>query len=481
MLRSMALWLDDRLRISSLFAATAGHIVPANTGSWFYVFGSGTLLCFIIQIITGACLAFVYVPSADEAWNSLQYLNNAQFLGWFLRATHYWASNFMVAIMTAHMIQVFLFGAYKYPRELTWVSGCFLLFCTLGMAFTGQVLRFDQDAYWGLGIGASITGRMPVVGAQMVRLLLAGPIIGGQTLSRFFVFHVFMIPGLILAFVTLHLRLVLTKGINEFPVAGKPVNKVTYVQEYEDMLKKDGLPFVPYVIGKDLLFGAMVLVGILVCAVTLGPKGPGGPPDPTLISTMPKPDYYFLPIFAGLALLPAYTETVLLLALPPIMIGILIALPFISGTGEKHPRKRPFSVLIVLVTMLSLFVLAQLGLTSPWSPRMEAWSGAPIPLKYLQGRTPLERRGALVLQNKECRNCHSLDGQGGMRGPALDTVATRLTADQMVRQVIQGGGNMPAYGKNLNPAEVSALVAFMETLRPAGQLPARDSSVPASR
>jgi ubiquinol-cytochrome c reductase cytochrome b subunit len=476
MLRSIALWLDSRLHIAKLFAATAGHTVPANTGSWFYVFGSGTLLCFIIQIITGTCLAFVYVPSADQAWGSLQYLNNEQFLGWFLRAVHYWASNFMVGIMTLHMIQVFLFGAYKYPRELTWISGCFLLFCTLGMAFTGQVLRFDQDAYWGLGIGASITGRVPFLGAQLVHFLLAGPIIAGQTLSRFFTLHVFLIPGLILAFVALHLRLVLTKGINEFPVVGKSVDKATYVEEYEEMLKKDGLPFVPHVIGKDLIFSALVMIGILACSLVFGPKGPSGPPDPTLVATMPVPDYYFLPVFAGLALLPAYTETFLLLVLPVVMIGILIALPFVSGTGEKHPRRRPFSVLIVLVTMLSLFVLADLGQTSPWSPHMQAWSGDPIPPKFLQGRSPLEVRGALVLQNKQCRNCHSLDGHGGERGPALDVVATRLTGDQLIRQVIQGGGNMPAYGKNMSPPEVSALVAFLETLRPAGQLPARDAA-----
>ena len=163
MLRTIALWIDDRLKISKLFAATAGHTVPANTGSWFYVFGSGTLLCFILQIVTGVCLAFVYVPSADQAWTSLQYLNNQQFLGWFLRAVHNWGSIFMVGIMTLHLVQTFLFGAFKYPRELTWVSGCFLFLCTLGMAFTGQILRFDQDAYWGLGIGASIMSRVPLL------------------------------------------------------------------------------------------------------------------------------------------------------------------------------------------------------------------------------------------------------------------------------------------------------------------------------
>ena len=107
---------------------------------------------------------------------------------------------------------------------------------------------------------------------------------------------------------------------------------------------------------------------------------------------------------------------------------------------------------------------------------MDGWSGDPVPVEYLNGRSPLERQGALVFQVKQCRNCHSLGTSGGKRGPALDSVATRLTRDQLVRQVIQGGGNMPAYGKNLNPAEVTALVSFLETLRPPGRLPARDAA-----
>ena len=139
------------------------------------MFGSATLLCFVLQIITGTLLAFVYVPSTNEAWTSLQYLNHAQYLGWYLRAVHNWGSNFMVAMMTLHMVQVFLFGAYKYPRELTWITGIFLLISTLAMAFTGQVMRFDEDAYWGLNIGASITARVPLVGDRLVHLLLGRP------------------------------------------------------------------------------------------------------------------------------------------------------------------------------------------------------------------------------------------------------------------------------------------------------------------
>ena len=476
MLKSIALWLEDRLHLAKLFESTAGHKVPPSTNSWFYVFGSGTLLCFVLQIVTGTLLAFVYVPSGSEAWSSLQYLNNQAFLGWFLRAMHNWGSIFMVAIMSAHLIQTFLFGAYKYPRELTWVSGCVLFLCTLGMAFTGQILRFDQDAYWGLGIGASIMGRVPFIGAQLVHLMLAGSIIAGETLSRFFSLHVFLVPGLIIALLSLHLRLVLAKGINEYPKPGSVVRKESYEVQYEEMIEKTGVPFVPNVIGKDLIFSALLMMAIVTCALVFGPQGPSGPPNPTLIDTAPKPDFYFLPIFAALSLLPAYMESFLVLVLPVILIAILILLPFYSGTGEKSYRRRPFAVVIVMLALLTVGLLAYSGTFTPWSPHMEAWSNAPTPFAELKGRTPLELQGAVLIQSKQCRNCHSLGGEGGLRGPELDTVATRLTGDQLIRQVIQGSGNMPAYGKNLRPAEVTALVAFMETLRPSYQPAATDPS-----
>src|SRR5262249_43843076 len=120
-------WVDARLRLSALFASTAGHKVPRSTGSWFYVFGSGTLRCCVIQVGTGICLALVYAPTASDAWTSLEYLNHQQYLGWYLRGVHFWGSNFMVAIMALHLAQTFLFGAFKYPREMTWISGCVLL------------------------------------------------------------------------------------------------------------------------------------------------------------------------------------------------------------------------------------------------------------------------------------------------------------------------------------------------------------------
>jgi ubiquinol-cytochrome c reductase cytochrome b subunit len=469
-------WFVARLQIAATIRETAEHRVPRDTSSWFYVFGSAALVVFVMQIVTGILLALVYVPSAAEAWNSLQFLNHSIALGWYIRALHGWGSNFMVAIVLIHMVQVFLFGAFKFPRELTWIIGVFLLLMTLGMAFSGQVLRFDQDAYWGLGIGASIASRVPIAGPWIVHLMLGGPIIAGDTLSRFFALHVFVIPAMLMGFVGLHLLMVIKLGINEWPMPGRVVRKATYEKEYHELTKNDGIPFVPAAVWKDLFFGGCVLLTLAVCAAYFGPFGPSGRPDPTIIQTVPAPDFFFLWLYALLSLLPPQMETPALLIGPVVVIIGLVFLPFAFGEGEKSWRRRPIAVLTILLVAVVLGTFTDLAGHAPWSPVMDAWSGDAIPPEFLRNRSALERQGALVFQFKQCRNCHSLGDEGGKRGPALDKVALVQTEDQMIRQVIQGGGNMPAYGKNLSPAETTALVAFLKTLHPGGQSPARDAS-----
>jgi ubiquinol-cytochrome c reductase cytochrome b subunit len=475
-LKKIADWFEFRLKIEPVLKETMEHQVPRSSASWFYVFGSAALTVFMLQIFTGIMLALIYVPSAGQAWDSLNYLNHGVTLGWFLRAVHGWGSNFMVALVLIHMVQVALFGAYKFPRELTWIVGVFLLLMTLGMAFTGQVLRFDQDAYWGLGIGAAICGRVPFIGAWVVHLLLGGPIIAGDTLSRFFAIHVFVIPGLLLGLVSLHLLMVLKLGINEWPMPGRIVRRSTYIQEYEELAHKDGEPFVPGAVWKDMFFAAIIIASVMVCAAFFGPYGPNGQPDPTIVQTVPKPDYFFQWLYALLAYLPPEMETPALLIGPVVIIGFLICLPFFAGEGEKSWKRRPIAVVTILLTAVALGTLTHLAGYTPWSPIMNAWSGDPVPVQYLNGRSPLERQGAAIFQEKQCRNCHSIGGSGGLRGPELDSVAVRKTHAQLVRQVLQGGGNMPAYGKNLNPAEVAALVSFLDTLHPANQPAARDAA-----
>src|ERR1700726_74663 len=239
LIKNVSDWFEQRLQLATPIRETMQHPVPRRTASWAYVFGSAALTVFMLQVVTGILLGMLYVPSAGEAWSSLQALNHQVALGWFIRALHGWGSNFMVAIVLIHMLQVFLFGAYKFPRELTWIVGILLLLMTLGMAFTGQVLRFDEDAYWGLGIGASIASHVPIIGPAAVKLMLGGPVIAGATLSRFFALHVFVIPGMLIALVVVHLLMVLKLGINEWLMLGRVVRKATYVREYHELTKKD--------------------------------------------------------------------------------------------------------------------------------------------------------------------------------------------------------------------------------------------------
>ena len=477
LIRGIGNWLDERLQLGAPIRETMQHPIPRNTASWAYVFGSAAMTAFGFQLVTGILLALIYVPSAGEAWNSLQILNHQVSLGWFIRALHGWGSNFMVAIVLVHMVQVFLFGAYKFPRELTWILGIFLLLMTLGMAFTGQVLRFDQDAYWGLGIGASIASRVPIIGPAAVKLMLGGPIIAGATLSRFFALHVFVIPGSLMLFVGLHVLLVLKLGINEWPMPGRLVRRTNYVQEYHALTRTQGVPFMPYGVWKDVVFSGVILLAIAACALYFGPFGPTGQPDPRVIQTAPRPDFFFLWLYALLSLLPPSLETPVLLIGPVIALIVLLTLPFFSGEGEKSWKRRPIAVLTILLVAVALGTFTNMASHTPWSPVMDAWTGSPIPAKFVSGHTPLQIQGALVFQSKQCHNCRALGEIGGKRGPALDAVAVRLTGDQLVRQVLQGGGNMPAYGKNLNPAETTALVAFLETLHPSGQAAAGDASL----
>jgi ubiquinol-cytochrome c reductase cytochrome b subunit len=474
-------WFDARLSVRATLMPMMQHPIPrASAGpmGWWYVFGSASLTLLMVQILTGIGLALVYVPAADNAYESLLYLNYDQSLGWFVRALHYYAGSGMVVLVLAHATQVFLQGAYKYPRELTWVLGVLLLLCTLGMFFSGQILRWDPDAYWGLAVGGSMAGRVPIAGPWLVRQMLGGPVIGADSLNRFFALHVFVIPGALLFFLAVHLWLVLKRGISAPPVPGQPVDPKTYDEEYENQLKT-GVPFLGDAMLKDAFFSSLAVIVVVILAAVLGPKGPTGPPDPTLSGANPRPEWPFLWLFALLSLSPAGAETFIILVFPVILIAILFLVPFVSNRGERAPTRRPVAVLSVIVIYTVLGVLTYQGVTSPWSPQMTAWSGEPIPEDLVRNSTPLQLQGAALLQNKNCRNCHALEGIGGKRGPDLTGVGTRLTRDQLIDQVSNGtpgGGNMPAYGDQISPAEMTALVAFLESLRPHGEPPAKPAS-----
>ncbi len=464
-------WLDFRLGVRSSLLPLLTHPVPRGA-RWWYVFGSMTAGFFLLQIVTGVCLALVYVPSADRAYQSLETLNYRVPLGWLLRALHNFGASGMVLMAGVHMAQVFLMGGYKYPRGLTWLFGVGLLACTLGMAFSGQILRWDQDAYWTIGVAAAMAGRVPWLGPALVHLLLGGSAIGGYTLSHFFTLHVFVLLGLLGGLLVVHLYLVVRLGISAPPVPGKPVDPKTYREEYERELKTNGVPFFPDAFFRDTIAVSVGMLVVLAISFFWGPNGPGLPPDPAIVQAEPRPDWYFLPMFALLALSPEWLETYLMLLFPVLIFLVLALVPFLTGTGERSPRRRPVAVLSVMLIVISMAVLLWLGVKAPWSPDMVAWSGTPVPVNMVRRLTPEQLQGAVTFQYKDCRNCHALEGAGGHRGPDLTTVATRLTHDQLIRQVSQGGGLMPAYGQELRPLEIEAMVDFLGTLRPQGQPPA---------
>ncbi len=482
-LKAVGAWFDARLGVSETLVPMLKHPIPASAAGpmgWWYVFGSAALTLFLIQILTGVGLALVYVPAPDNAYSSLQSLNYNVPLGWFLRALHYYAGSGMVVMVLVHMTQVYLHGSYKYPRELTWVVGVFLLLGVLGMFFTGQVLRWDPDAYWGVAVGASMAGRVPWVGPWVVDLLLGGPIIGGDALSRFFTLHVFVIPGVLLLLLAVHLWLVLKCGISAPPVPGQVVDPKTYDAEYKKELKA-GVPFLGDAMMKDGLFSALVVVGVVIIAAVLGPSGPTGQVVPSDTGANPRPEWPFLWLFGLLSLSPPGAETFIMLVFPVILIVGLLAVPFVSNRGERSPRRRPMAVLGVVVIYAVLGALTYQGATAPWSPHMTAWSGAPVPEDVVRRSNPVELQGAVVFQYKDCRNCHALEGKGGRRGPDLTEVGMRLTRNQLIDQVSNGtpgGGLMPAYGKQVSDAEMAALADFLVSLRPPGQPPARSPTEP---
>ena len=215
MFRRLFEWLDERLGLTGIHDVVLDRKVPKV--NWWFTLGSASLFLFLLQGITGIFLTVYYVPSPDHAYDSVQYIMNEVRFGWLIRGIHHWGASLMVLVVFIHMLRTFFYAAYKYPRELTWLSGVILLLATLGMGFTGYLLPWNQRSYWATTVGTEIAGTVPVVGPFILSVLRGGSELSAITLARFFAVHIWFLPPLIAATIGLHLYLVIRLGISHIP------------------------------------------------------------------------------------------------------------------------------------------------------------------------------------------------------------------------------------------------------------------------
>jgi len=457
-------WLDDRSGLVTLIKSIADH--PAAPGvKWKYVFGSAVLTAFIMQVFSGIGLLTTYVPSTGGAYESLQYITDEAPLGHFLRGMHYWGASAMVTLLIIHFLRVFLMGSFKFPRELNWFSGVLLMATTLLIAFCGEIMRWDQNAVFGMVVAAKMAAHVPLIGPWLARFAIGGDVVGSYTLSRIFAMHVFILPLLLLSLIGLHVYLAIRNGVSEPPVPGRGVDPASYRAEFHDLLEKKGFPFWPKVVLRDFTFALGVVVVVLLLAWLVGPAKLDNPPDPSLINAHPRPDWYFWWLFALLALMPHSLENYFMV-LTPLLIGlVLFSVPLVSNRGERHPARRPLAVGVVVFVFSAIAALTVAGYHESWSPRIDA---APLTADIIGASSGPVYEGAMVFNTMGCLFCHTIEGHGGKRGPNLTWIADRLTRDQLTLRIMNGAYNMPVFGRILSTEQTENLVDFLETRKKSG-------------
>src|ERR1700692_1202705 len=334
-------WLNRRTGLDTLLRTALYEPIPGGA-RLAYVFGSALLFIFISQVITGIFLALYYVPSADHAHTTVAYITKAVTAGSFLRSLHAYGESAMVVVLFLHLTQTYVYGAYKGRRELLWLSGCALFGLVLAMAFTGYLLPWDQRAYFATAVGTNAVSEIPWIGESIKRLMRGGTEMGTLTISRFFVAHVFLIPACIFALVASHIFMFRKAG------AAGPVDEDPFEPK-----KKTEL-FYPRQVLMDLSLTALLIIGLgLLCffaPIQLGPAA-----NPADAQYIPRPEWYYLPIFQWLKYWHGAASVVGILLIPMILVVGIVAVPFFDRSIERRPWKRPLAmgayafVLLVLV------------------------------------------------------------------------------------------------------------------------------------
>lgn len=450
-------WFEERLGLKKPFGWFLNRAVPHGV-NWWYVLGSATLVVFIIQAATGIFLMFNYSPSPDHAYDAVQYIMVQIPFGSLIRSIHFYAASAMVILVVLHLLRVFFMAAYKYPRELTWIIGVFLLLLTMGSSFTGYLLPWDQRAYWATNVASGIAGQIPFIGTWIQTVLIGGNQIGALTLTRFFTFHVAVLPILIGLFIGFHIFLVIRQGISgpttcikAEPAPGQDRQKV-YEEQYE-ACKKGGESFFPDTMARDSIF-ALIVVGVIIALAVLFPHTSEAPADPTSTNYNPRPEWYFLFFFEFLKFFPGWLEPVAAVVIPLLAILILIAVPFMSRNMSRFWYRRKPELVVGAIVVLALIGLEVGGaISAPTRPGGEV--------------NPLVLSGQKLYRDINCGYCHSINGVGGAIGPDLSNIASQLTRDQISAYLKNPDLMVPntLHPKlQFTPDELNGLVAYLETL-----------------
>ena len=429
-------WLDERLNLAPLIRRLLDEPIPGGA-SWIYVFGSVTLFLFINQAITGMFLALYYAPTPDSAYASVRFIQDAVSLGGFVRGLHHWGASAMMVAIGLHMLQTYLYGAYKPPREPMWTVGVLLLLLTLAFGFTGYLLPWDQRAYWATQVGVNMLGTVPWVGETMARVVRGGEEMGALTLSRFFAVHVLFLPAAVGLLIALHLFILRRVG-----PAG-PFDEARAGARRE--------PFYPRQVFMDAVVILAVFLAVSIVAARV-PSPLADPADPSASSFVPKPEWYFLFFYQLLKYVPGRWEAFAIVGLPVLLIGVLFAVPFL-GRGGRRPAQRPVAIGAgVLFLTVVFFLMAD----SIREDRLLA-AGA--------GRAD---HGKSLYEQLGCGGCHRIRGVGSAVGPDLSYVGDARDRDWLIRhfkdpQAVVPGSIMPAV--NAPEEDLDALTAYMLSLK----------------
>ena len=343
-------WLDERLSINTLAAIAQKKEIPLHRHSIWYYFGGMTLFLFVVQVVTGILLLLYYRPSAENAFESVQFIVTEVKFGWLIRSIHSWSANLMILTLFIHLFSVFFLRAYYRPREMTWVSGVILFFISICFGFSGYLLPWNEVSFFATKVGTEIAGVIPVVGHTVLRLLRGGDDVTGGTLTRFFGFHVAVLPATATVFLLIHVLLVQLHGMSVPPSVQK-----------QNVRK---MKFVPNFLLRDLI-GWILAIGVLAALAALFPWELGQKADPFAPAPAGiKPEWYFLFMFQTLKYLPAKIlgmdgEVLGIMAFN--IVGILLFIvPFVDRDPENRKRRLLFNV-IGVVALLYIVVMTIVG------------------------------------------------------------------------------------------------------------------------